>query len=88
VSNVLARTYINDDVVTVVPQDSLTKGERTSVQPMRRAVDEFATRCGASERQLSVIALGVTEAVSNAVAQPLRARWAAELLASQALNNS
>lgn len=28
-SNVLARTYIDDDVVTVVPQDSLTKGERT-----------------------------------------------------------
>jgi anti-sigma regulatory factor (Ser/Thr protein kinase) len=38
-----------------------------SVPLLRRAVDEFAAACGASDRQRSAIALAVSEAVGNAV---------------------
>ncbi|MEY2512747.1 MAG: serine/threonine-protein kinase RsbW [bacterium] len=38
-----------------------------SVPLLRRAVDEFAAACGASDRQRSAIALAVSEAVGNVV---------------------
>jgi serine/threonine-protein kinase RsbW len=38
-----------------------------SIGPLRRAVVEFARRCGASDRQRDDIAVAVSEALSNAV---------------------
>ena len=67
-----ARTYINDDLVTVVLQDSLTKGERTLVGHGHRQL-VLSTRRVFQEAMQADFVAGIQEILGRQVAAFLSA---------------
>lgn len=70
-----ARTYINDDLVTVVLQDSLTKGERILVDHDHRELVLSARRAFQQAMQADFVA-GIQEILGRQVAVFLSANHA------------
>jgi len=70
-----ARTYINDDLVTVVLQDSLTKGERTLVAYDHRELVLSTRRAFQAAMQTAFVA-GIQEILGRQVAAFLSANHA------------
>jgi len=70
-----ARTYINDDLVTVVLQDSLTKGERTLVSHDHRELVLSTRRAYQQAMQADFVA-GIEEILGRRVAAFLSANHA------------
>ena len=70
-----ARTYINDDLVTVVLQDSLTRGERTLVDNDQRELVLSARRAFQNAMEADFVA-GIHEILGREVVAFLSANCA------------